>query len=142
MDERLLEIRDHKGWGYEPLVDFGGWRVAMLRPEDQQKSGQHPSMERHLETDEVFVLTRGEGMIILGGNGPQPGKFEAQPMELGKIYNVRQRAWHRISLSPDAAVVIVENRDTVRENSEYADLNEDQTQEIRASAKWNSPDAE
>lgn len=79
-------------------------------------------MERHLETDEVFVLTRGEGTIIIGGNGAEPGNLAAQGMEIGKIYNVRKRVWHSVSLSPDAAVVIVENRDTVRENSEYAEI--------------------
>ncbi|HEX8990941.1 MAG TPA: hypothetical protein VF784_04635 [Anaerolineales bacterium] len=87
-------------------------------------------MERHLETDEVFVLTRGAGTIIVGGNGPEPGEFEAQPMELGKIYNVRQRVWHTVSLSRDAAVLIVENLNTVRENSEYAELSEAQTRSI------------
>ncbi len=122
MDERLLEIRDHQGEGYMPLVDFGGWRVAVLRPEQQPRP---PSMERHLETDEVFVLTRGEATIIVGGNGAAPGELAAQGMEIGKIYNVRKRVWHTVSLSEDAAVVIVENRDTVRENSEYADISGD-----------------
>ena len=122
MDERLLEIRDHQGEGYMPLVDFGSWRVAILRPEGPQRPRPGPSMERHLETDEVFVLTRGEGTIIIGGNGAEPGDLAAQGMEIGKIYNVRKRVWHSVSLSPDAAVVIVENRDTVRENSEYAEI--------------------
>ena len=122
MDERLLEIRDHQGEGYMPLVDFGSWRVAILRPEGSRRPGPGPSMERHLETDEVFVLTRGEGTIIIGGNGAEPGDLAAQGMEIGKIYNVRKRVWHSVSLSPDAAVVIVENRDTVRENSEYAEI--------------------
>ena len=71
MDRTLLEIHDYEGQGYQPLVDFAGWRVAILRYLD----GLHPdrinSMERHTETDEVFVLTKGKATLLMGGNGPQ-----------------------------------------------------------------------
>ena len=30
MDESLLEIRDYTGEGYQPLVDYADWRVAIL----------------------------------------------------------------------------------------------------------------
>ena len=126
MEEELLQIRDHQGEGYRPLVDFANWRVAMLLPETQQASEEFPSMERHLETDEVFVLTRGKATIIVGGNGPQPGEIAAQGMVVGKIYNIRKGAWHTASLSPDASVVIIENRDTTEQNSEYAALTAEQ----------------
>ena len=122
MEEGLLQIRDHQGEGYRPLVDFASWRVAMLLPENQQASMQYASMERHLETDEVFVLTRGQGTIIIGGNGPRPGQMAAQGMVVGKVYNIRKGAWHTASLSADAVVVIIENRDTTEQNSEYAAL--------------------
>ncbi len=126
MEEGLLQIRDHQGEGYKPLVDFAGWRVAVLLPEIQRGLEAYPSMERHLETDEVFVLTKGKGTILIGGNGPQPAKLAAEVMTVGKIYNIRARAWHTVSLSPDAAVVIVENRDTTEQNSEYAALTAEQ----------------
>ncbi len=126
MDEGLLEIRDHQGAGYKPLVDFVTWRVAMLLPEMQRGPGAYHSMERHLETDEVFVLTKGNGTIVIGGNGSQPQELAAQVMVVGTIYNVRKGAWHTLSLSRDAAVVIVENRDTTEQNSEYAALTAEQ----------------
>ena len=122
MEEGLLQILDYQGEGYRPLVDFASWRVAMLLPELQRRPNAHYSMERHLETDEVFVLTKGDGTIIIGGNGPQPQDLAAQVMALGTIYNVRKGTWHTVSLSPHAAVVIVENRDTTKQNSEYAAL--------------------
>ena len=37
----------------------------------------------------------------------------------GKIYNVKKASWHALSMSKDAKVLIVENDDTTRENSEY-----------------------
>ncbi len=126
MDEGLLEIRWHEGEGYQPLVEHGSWRVAILRFENGLLRGQQSSMERHTETDEVFVLTQGEGTIILGGNGHEIGALAIQRMEIGKIYNIKCGAWHTLSLSRDASLVIVENRDTTEANSEYVELTAEQ----------------
>jgi hypothetical protein len=35
---------------------------------------------------------------------------------------VKQGAWHNAFLSPDATILLVENKDTSRENSEYSPL--------------------
>ena len=130
MDEQLLEIRDHDGEGYQPLVDFGTWRVAILRFLDTLQARRQGTMERHMETDEVFVLTKGKGVLIMGGNAAQITGIYPQAMEIGKIYNIKRSAWHTVLLSRDASVLIVENRDTDQHNSEYADLSADQRQLI------------
>ena len=131
MDERLLQIRDYQGEGFRPLVDFGAWRVAVLRPRADTRADGITMMERHNQTDEVFVLLRGKGVLILGGNGPQlEGVLEAS-MEPGKIYNVRCNVWHAVLLDRDASVLIIENRDTSADNSEYLPLSAAQRSLIR-----------
>ena len=75
MDEALLEIRDYDGDGYQQLVDYGAWRVAFLRYLDALQPDRIDSMERHTETDEVFVLLNGRGMLIMGGNQAQVGEI-------------------------------------------------------------------
>jgi hypothetical protein len=135
MDERLLEIRDYTGEGYQPLIDFGTWRVAILRFLDGLQPERQSSMERHTETDEVFILTKGKGMLIMGGNGSKVEGIYPQTMEIGKIHNVKRNAWHTVLLSPDASVVIVENRDTDKHNSEYADLSTEQKRLIMDTAR-------
>jgi hypothetical protein len=132
MDEGLLEIRSYEGEGYKALVDHGSWRVAILRFENGLLPGQQSSMERHMETDEVFVLTKGEGTLVLGGNGNEVGTLALQQMEMGKIYNIKRCAWHTVSLSRDASVVIMENRDTTDRNSEYTNLTAEQRETIYA----------
>ena len=67
MDESLLEIQDYDGAGFKPLIFFGSWRVAILRYLDDLQPDQIDSMERHTETDEVFVLLRGRGTFNFGG---------------------------------------------------------------------------
>lgn len=127
MDETLLEIREYQGAGYQPLVDYGDWRVAILRYLDELQPERIDSMERHTETDEVFVLLLGQGVLIMGGCGAQVERIFSQVMERGKIYNVKRNAWHTILLSRDASVLLVENRDTGEHNSETTRL----TPEVR-----------
>jgi ureidoglycolate hydrolase len=122
MDEMLLGIREHTGEGYLPLIDSGEWRVAVLRFLDELLPERIDSMERHLNTDEVFVLMSGRGVLILGGNGDQADEISFWVMEFGKVYNVKRYTWHTILLSLDASVLLVENKDTSRHNSEYSYL--------------------
>jgi ureidoglycolate hydrolase len=122
MDETLLEIRDYQGEGYQPLVDYCDWRVAILRYLDELQPERIDSMERHTETDEVFVLLLGQGVLIMGGCEAQVEHIYPQVMERGKIYNVKRNAWHTILLSRDASVLLVENRDTGNHNSEVTRL--------------------
>jgi len=130
MDERLLEIRQFSGKGYQPLIDFNTWRIAILRWEGTFPPGNIKSMERHTQTDEVFVLLEGEALLILGGNGVGVDGIYPQKLETCKMYNVKQNAWHTILLSKDVSILIVENCDTGVENTEYFALTQVQKQDI------------
>ncbi len=122
MDDSLLEIRDYDGIGYKPLIDFGEWRVAILRYIDEIQPDRIDTMERHMETDEVFVLLNGRGVLLMGGNEKKVDRVKPQVMECGKLYNVRRAVWHSILLSHDATILLVENRNTGKENTEYDQL--------------------
>jgi len=115
--ETLLEIRHYTGEGYRPLIDFGAWRVAILRYIDELLPERLTHMQRHDETDEVFVLLSGRCILYLGEGGDRVGAIRAIDMEPLKLYNVKRSAWHTHTLSEDAAVLIVENRDTTDANS-------------------------
>jgi hypothetical protein len=126
----LIEIKSYDGEGYKPLIDFGSWRVAILRWEEALLPGNIRSMERHTQTDEVFVLLEGMATLILGGNGALVDCIIPQLMELGKVYNIKQHVWHTVILSQDASILIVENQDTGVENSEYCELSEKQRSDL------------
>jgi len=125
MDENLLQIRDYDGDGFKPLVTYSNWRVGILRYLDDIRPDNNNMMERHTETDEVFVLMKGRGVLIIGGNGLQVDGISMQTMEPGKVYNIKRNAWHTILLSRDASVLIVENYDTGEQNSEFTSLSND-----------------
>ena len=130
MDEKLLEIREFTDPGYQPVIDFGEWRVAILNFLDEILPERIESMERHNETDEVFVLIKGEGILFLGEGDISIEKVLTQVMLPGMIYNVKRGVWHAVVLSLDGSVLIVENRNTSKDNTSYYLLEPEQRQAI------------
>ena len=130
MDEDLLEIRRYDGEGYQPLIDFNSWRVAILRWMPGMQPENTDRMERHTQTDEVFVLLEGKATLILGGNSPDMMAIHPHKMENGILYNVKQNVWHSVVLSRDATILIVEERDTGETNTEYCQLTKEFRKEI------------
>lgn len=117
INEALLEIRYYDGIGYQPIVDYEAWRVAILRYHPELEPNAIGTMQRHDETDEVFVLLSGRFILFLGEGKEDIGAIHAVELEPLKAYNVKKGTWHTHTLSRDAAVLIVENRDTVDSNS-------------------------
>jgi mannose-6-phosphate isomerase-like protein (cupin superfamily) len=131
--EKLISISDFTGEGYQPLVDFGSWRVAVLRYIDELLPEKINNIECHLETDEVFILIEGRCILFLADvEIGQITKFHAIDMVPGKLYTVKMGVYHTHTLSQDAHVIIVENRDTGSDNSNRILLDQSQGDEICA----------
>lgn len=128
--ESLLEIREYKGEGYQPLVDYGEWRVAILRYIDELLPEHISRMQRHNETDEVFVLLEGRCILFFGEGTEQITRILAQDLEKLKLYNVKRSTWHTHTLSEDATVLIIENRDTTNHNSPEIELTPEQRKQL------------
>ena len=121
--EKLLDIRTHTHAGFRPLVDYGAWRVAILNYSHDLRPENIDAMQRHNATDEVFVLLRGRCVLFVGeGDNHFITVIHAQPMAPHTIYNVKKAVWHTHSLSLDAIVLVVENRDTTYDNSPFCPL--------------------
>lgn len=130
MNPNLLEISDYTGEGYRPLIDYGQWRVAILRYIDELLPENIGKMQRHDETDEVFVLLNGRCILFLGEGEDSVEAIHAADMQPLKLYNVKRGAWHSHTLDEAAMVLIVENRDTTLANSPEIELSADQRQQL------------
>ncbi|MBU0480791.1 MAG: hypothetical protein KKG47_06800 [Proteobacteria bacterium] len=130
ISEELLEVRQHNGPGYRPLVDFESWRVAVLNYAEDLRPENITRMQRHNETDEVFVLLKGSAILFVGEGDEEVTGIHAQPLEPHKLYNVKRAVWHHHTLSEDAMVLVVENRDTTYDNSPFRDLSTLQRAEL------------
>lgn len=115
-------IQSHEKEGFLPLVRFGAWRVAILNHQPAQARGQVPFLERHHETDEVFVLLSGPATLLLAGFSDTPAPLEELPLAQGSIYNVPRGLWHAVITEQESKLLIVENDETSEVNSSYFDL--------------------
>lgn len=117
MDQKLIEISAYGEAGYKPIVDFGTWRVAMLNYIDDLQPERIDNMQRHDQTDEVFVLLSGHCILFAGDGQAEVGKIQAVNMQPLRAYNVKHGVWHSHTLNGEGSVLIVENLDTIDDNS-------------------------
>ncbi len=103
-----VEINRFTGTDFQVMTQFDGWKIGLLR--HSQRFSSCCQKERHLETDEVFVLLEGNATLYV--------EDQKIPMEKCTIYNVKKAAWHHIVVSEDATVLVVENSSTSRDNTE------------------------
>lgn len=130
--EGLMVIGKSTEPKYKPVLDFDGWRIAMLRKSEATTFASIHQVEKHNLTHEVFILTEGEADLIVCENGITPGEFFIQPMEKNVAYNILPGVWHHILVSTDAHVVIFEKSDTSRRNSEYYPLSQKEITYIKS----------
>lgn len=127
-----IEISEYTEPGYSPVVDYESWRVAILNDIDELEVPNLKTMQKHLLSDEVFVLLKGSCTLFTGGNGTEIGKIQSTTLEPCKCYNVKAGVWHTHTLSPDSSVLIVENQNTCDENSPTVQMLEAQIEELRS----------
>ena len=117
-----LEISFNDGEGIKPLVYFGTWRVAILNNAPRNRKGNVSYLEKHIETDEVFVLLKGNCELLIAGSNETYGNIEKVKMEPGYVYNVKKDVWHACEMDPNTSVLIVENGDTSEGNTVKVNL--------------------
>lgn len=126
----LLETYEHHGDGYNPFLITPTWQVAQLNYLPEQHFRSISKIDRHLETDEAFVLFSGTAVLIVAEE--EGGTLTLQPtlMEPEKTYNVPKNVWHNIALAEDARVLIVENCNTHLGDFEFRDLSQTEKSEL------------
>ena len=131
MNSNEIEVSEYTDEGYRSLVEYGDWRVAILNYIDELEINNLKTMQKHTESDEVFVLLSGDFVLFSAGDGEEIGEISAIKLEPGKLYNVKKNVWHTHTLSEGSSVLIVENRDTDRHgDSPTKELSEEQKVEL------------
>ena len=129
--EGLLEPGRFFGQGYKPVLDFHGWRVAMLRHNSSTETANLHRVERHRNTNEVFILSEGEADLILCSGADTPEEVYVLPMERHVAYNIPDYGWHHVIMSKDAHIILFERTETGIDTSDYAHLTEAQLEAIK-----------
>lgn len=130
--KKLVEIGEYFGVGFQPVLDFEEWRVAMKRYGENTHPSKFHSVDRHNETNEVFILTEGQAEMLLMDGEKTPTQFHLFPMELNVAYSIQKSAWHHVFMSEDAHIIVFERSNTSRENSDAYELDAETIAAIRA----------
>ena len=130
IDPHLLDITDYTGAGYQPLIAYGAWRVAILRYIDELLPENIGKMQRHNATDEIFVLLQGRCILFIGAGTDRVEEIQAEDMQLLKLYNMKRGTWHTHTLDQAATVLIIENDDTGLINSPEIELTTEQRTQL------------
>jgi ureidoglycolate hydrolase len=131
-----VDIHFHEDEGFKILAQYRTWRTAMLNSAAANRPETFSYVEKHKETDEVFVLLKGKAFLIIGGDGGKPASYEVLPLDLFKTYNVKINVWHGIIMSPDASFYIVENISTGKNNSDYYNLTKEEKDILISHISW------
>ena len=127
----LVEIGSSFEQTYKPVLDFHGWKVAMLRHFDIVAPETFYRVERHRNTNEVFILTTGQADLIIFDGDEKPTAPYVFPMELNVAYNIQQSVWHHVVMSPDAHIILFERSETGLETTDYAELSPERVTRIK-----------
>jgi ureidoglycolate hydrolase len=128
----LVEVGASFAQAYAPVLDFDGWRIAMLRHFSVVSPSTFHRVERHRNTNEVFILTAGSADLILCEGNERPEAPRVILMTRNVAYNVRKSVWHHVVLSPEAHMVLFERSDTGPETTDYANLTPADLAAVRA----------
>lgn len=120
--KEYLQILPFEDEGYAPLVFSQGWQTAILNWEPGADAHAVYRVERHNLTDEVFILWRGTGALVIA----EPGGLRVEEAVPGVVYNVTIGTWHTVIGTRDSSWIIVENNGTHLGDTEYRNLNEDE----------------
>lgn len=131
-----IEVTCFQKEGYKPVVDYMDWRVAVLKYCEELEINNIATMQKHMETDEIFVLLEGDCTLFSAGNGEGIEEIRAWHMEPLKVYNVKKGVWHTHTLAKNTSVLIVENRTTSDQNSPIIKLTETEKKSLKACCKF------
>lgn len=126
----IISVADCEGPGVGCAVEGKEYTILLLNFLPRLAPDKITDMQRHLETDESFILLQGKAVLFVAKGDDVPGKLEHLVMEPGKIYTVPQNVWHTQSMTEDAKILLVENSGTVAENSPRCLISENQKAQI------------
>ena len=123
--KKLMETLRFDEEGFEPLMSFEDWSVAILNSVDVLQEENISYMEKHLLTDEVFVLLEGQADLFLAEGENEITKVYRTPMEIGAVYRVKKYAWHTVAMKDNTKILLVEKKGTGEENTPRVSITQD-----------------
>ncbi len=107
-----MQICEYFGEDFKAIFTNENFKIGLLRYSERFSS--LCCFERHFLTDEAFALLQGSATFYIKDGE----EVKVYPMEQNKVYVALRNEWHHIVVSEDATVIVFENADTSKENTE------------------------
>lgn len=131
----MIESYEIKDNGYHPFIIREGWQVAQLNYMPEQHIDAITRLDVHHETDEVFILLKGDAVLIAASIENGNVEYEMELMQCYRTYNIPKHRWHNIAMKEGCELIIVEKSNTHISDFEHFDLNKVQRKALRTAVK-------
>lgn len=132
-----IEQYNHSDPGYNPIFISDGWQVGQLNFTPELQLVAIDRVERHLKTDEVFILFKGNASLIAAVEALTGLQWEILPMRAGITYNIPAGLWHNIAMMSGSTVMILEKNNTHLHDVEYRSLTDAEQTSLQALLRKN-----
>ncbi|GAA0310436.1 mannose-6-phosphate isomerase-like protein (cupin superfamily) [Gracilibacillus halotolerans] len=122
----------YDGEGMSKVYVNDEWMLGIKNWKPENDRNGFTNLERHNETDELFVLLEGECTLVYGTEENGQFHFGRVKMVKNKLYNIPKGLWHNTITEKDTKLVLMEASDTSMDNSEIVELSRDQINEIQS----------
>ena len=107
----MIKIIDKTKDGFDTMVCTDKWKMAIITYSEDYD--QLRIFKRHTTSDEAFILIEGKATIITYEDG-----LKMVEMQKNKAYVIEKNTWHHVKVDKDTKLVVVENSDVTRDNTQ------------------------
>lgn len=128
-----MEIKSYEfsGEGMTRVYENAKWMVGIKNWKPANDISGIDCLERHNETDELFILLSGTCSLLSGVETAQGLQIKSIRMEPMRVYNIPKGLWHNTVTTKDVKLILVEDSATSAANSEILSLTPEQIAAVK-----------
>lgn len=126
-----IEQYSYEGEGLTRVFENEKWMVGIKNWKPANDIANTNCVERHNQTDELFVLLAGKCTLIFANEENGNLVLEAVDMEPMKVYNIPKSLWHNTVTQKDTKLILVEDSSTGMDNSDVRMLTDAEIAEVK-----------
>ncbi len=124
-----------EGEGLTRVFENEKWMVGIKNWKPMNDISNINSLERHNETDELFILLQGRCTLLYANETAEGLDIRAVEMEPLKVYNIPRTLWHNTVTRRDTKLALIEDSSTGSANSDELKLTGAQIARVREIVK-------
>jgi len=121
--------------GLKRVYENDKWMVGIKNWKPANDIANIDCLERHNETDELFVLLAGSCTLLSAIEENGRLAVKATAMKPMKVYNIPRSLWHNTVTMKSTKLILVEDVSTGAKNSDVLKLSGEQIAEVKRIAR-------